>query len=233
VIDLRRRGRRPFRIGHRGAAALAPENTIASLALAVELGCDLVELDVIAVDGALVLAHSLEELRGEPATLDEALAFLAPTGRGIQVDLKAAGIEAAIVEALRRHDVVERSLVSTFWPRSLRVLRDLEPELARGLTYPEDRHGLSTRGILAGLIRPGLAAMRSVLALRLPRMLAAANANVAVLHLQVVSESVVRRCHALDVPVLAWTALTSEQVTRLDRLGADGVIADDPRILSG
>jgi glycerophosphoryl diester phosphodiesterase len=233
LIDLRRRGRRLFRIGHRGAAALAPENTIASLALAVELGCDLVELDVIAVDGTLVLAHSLDELRGEPATLDDALAFLAPTGRGIQVDLKAVGTETAIVEALRRHDVVDRSLVSTFWPGSLRLLRELEPELARGLTYPEDRHGLSTRGILAGLVRPGLAAMRSVLALRLPRMLAAANANVAVLHLQVVTESVVGRCHALDVPVLAWTALTAEQVGRLDRLGVDGVIADDPRILGG
>jgi glycerophosphoryl diester phosphodiesterase len=128
---------------------------------------------------------------------------------------------------------VERSLVSTFWPRSLRVLHDLEPELARGLTYPEDRHGLSARRILGGLVAPGLAAMRLVLALRLPRMLAAANANVAVLHLQVVSDSVVRRCHELDVPVLAWTALTPEQVRRLDGLGVDGVIADDPRILAG
>lgn len=222
-----------LRIGHRGAAALAPENTIAALALAVELECDLVELDVIAVDGTLVLAHSPDELPGEPATLEEALAFLAPTGCGVQVDLKAAGTETAIVDALRRHGVVDRSLVSTVWARSLRVLHELEPELARGLTYPEDRHGLSTRGILAGFVRPGLAAMRSVLALRLPRMLAAANANVAVLHLQVVTDSVVRRCHTLDVPVLAWTALTAEQVRRLDRLGVDGVIADDPRILAG
>jgi glycerophosphoryl diester phosphodiesterase len=222
-----------LRIGHRGAAALAPENTIASLSLAVELGCDLLELDVIAVDGTLVLAHSPEELPREPATLDEALAFLAPTGRGIHVDLKAAGTEAAIVEALRRHDVLERSLVSTFWPRSLRVLRELEPELARGLTYPEDRHGLSARRILGGLVGPGLVALRSVLALRIPRMLAAASANVAVLHVQVVSEAVVRRCHALDVPVLAWTALTAEQVRRLDQLDVDGVIADDPRILAG
>jgi glycerophosphoryl diester phosphodiesterase len=146
--------------------------------------------------------------------------------------LKEAGTEAAIVDALRRHDVVDRSLVSTVWPRSLRALRELEPELARGLTYPEDRHGLSGRRILGGLVAPGLAAMRSALALRIEGMLAAANANVAVLHVQVVSESVVRRCHALDVPVLAWTALTSEQVRKLDRLGVDGVIADDPRILA-
>jgi glycerophosphoryl diester phosphodiesterase len=221
-----------LRIGHRGAAALAPENTIASLSLAVELGCDLVELDVIGLEGTLVLAHSPDELPRDPATLDEALAFLAPTGRGIHVDLKAAGTEAAIVDALRRHDVVERSLVSTFWPQSLRVLRELEPELARGLTYPEDRHGLSTRRVLSGLVGPGLVAMRSVLALRIGRMLAAASANVAVLHLQVVSAAVVRRCQALDVPVVAWTALTSDQVRELDRLGVDGVVADDPRIFA-
>ncbi|MDE0348285.1 MAG: glycerophosphodiester phosphodiesterase family protein, partial [Gammaproteobacteria bacterium] len=33
-------------IGHRGAAGLAPENTHASFARAVELGVDAVELDV-------------------------------------------------------------------------------------------------------------------------------------------------------------------------------------------
>jgi glycerophosphoryl diester phosphodiesterase len=233
VIDLLRRGRRLFRIGHRGAAALAPENTIASLALALELGCDLVELDVIELNGSLVLAHSPEELPAEPATLDEALEFLAPTGRGIQVDLKAPGTEAEIAKALRRHDVLERSLVSTFRAQSLRVLHELEPGIARGLTYPEDRHRLSGRRVLAGLVGPGLVLMRSVLARRLPRMLAAAQANIAVLHHQVISEAVVRRCHALDVPVLAWTALTHEQVHDLDGLGVDGVIADDPRIFAG
>jgi glycerophosphoryl diester phosphodiesterase len=231
VIDLLRRRGRMFRIGHRGAAALASENTIASLALAIELGCDLVELDVIELDGSLVLAHSPEELPAEPATLDDALAFLAPTGRGIQVDLKAPGTEAGIAKALRRHDVLERSLVSTFRSQSLRALQELEPGVARGLTYPEDRHGLSARRVLAGFVGPSLALMRTVLARRLPRMLAAAQANVAVLHCQVVSEAVVRSCHALDVPVLAWTALTSEQVRELDRLGVDGVIADDPRIV--
>jgi len=109
VIDLRRRDGRLLRVGHRGAAALAPENTTRSLALAVELGCDLVEFDVVELDGGLVLAHSPAELPEEPASLDEALAFLAPTGCGIHVDLKTPGTEPAIAGALRRHGVVERS----------------------------------------------------------------------------------------------------------------------------
>src|SRR5262245_63330112 len=96
VFDVElRAGAGPLRVGHKGAAALEPENTLRSLARAVELGCDLVEFDVLALlDGTLVLAHSddlyevshgaargpvrplaLEQLRAvapEPPTLDEA-----------------------------------------------------------------------------------------------------------------------------------------------------------------
>ncbi|TMJ57189.1 MAG: glycerophosphodiester phosphodiesterase, partial [Alphaproteobacteria bacterium] len=45
-------------IGHRGAAARAPENTLAGLRRARELGCAWVEFDVrLTGDGALVLCH--------------------------------------------------------------------------------------------------------------------------------------------------------------------------------
>jgi glycerophosphoryl diester phosphodiesterase len=45
-------------IGHRGAAARAPENTLAGLRRAKELGCAWVEFDVrLTGDGALVLCH--------------------------------------------------------------------------------------------------------------------------------------------------------------------------------
>src|SRR5437016_10954345 len=45
-------------IGHRGAAARAPENTLAGLRCARELGCRWVEFDVrLTADGALVLCH--------------------------------------------------------------------------------------------------------------------------------------------------------------------------------
>jgi glycerophosphoryl diester phosphodiesterase len=230
VIDLRRREGRPLRVGHRGAAALAPENTISSLALALELGCDLVEVDVLDLDGALVLAHSPDEVPSEPATLDEALAFLAGTPAGGQLDLKTAGAEARLVEAVRRHGLLERAVVSTFRPASLRALQALEPDLCRGLTYPEDRFGLSR---IKPLVGPGLTAMRSVLPRRIGRMLAAAGANAAMLLWQVVTRAVVERCHAVDTAVFAWTVLDPGQVLRLDELGVDGVIVDDPRIFQG
>jgi hypothetical protein len=45
-MNLLRGPERPFVIGHRGAAGVAPENTLASLEAAVEAGVDIVEFDV-------------------------------------------------------------------------------------------------------------------------------------------------------------------------------------------
>ena len=47
------------RIGHGGASALAPANTLASFDAAREIGIDMVEFDVRAWDGELVLAHTV------------------------------------------------------------------------------------------------------------------------------------------------------------------------------
>jgi glycerophosphoryl diester phosphodiesterase len=70
-----------------------------------------------------------------------------------------------------------------------------------------------------------------VLARRIGRMLATANA--AMLHWQVVTRAVVERCHALGAPVFAWTVLDADELRRVDDLGVDGVIVDDPRIFEG
>ena len=155
MIQLRRPEGRFARVGHRGASALAPENTLRALELAVELGCDMLEFDVLDLaDGTLVLAHSndlrevshgaasgrvrsrdlagLRRVAPDLPTLDEALAFCADRlpGIGLQVDLKRVGIEAATVDAIRRHGVLDRSWVSTFDARSLRRLAELEPKIA-------------------------------------------------------------------------------------------------------
>ena len=233
MIDLGRRDGRMLRVGHRGAAALAPENTIASLALALELGCDLVEVDVLELDGGLVLAHSHSEVPAALATLDEGLAFLAPGTCGIQLDLKARGAERVLVEALRKRDLIERTVVSSFRPASLRALHAVEPGVRLGLTYPEDRFNLGRRRLFAAVIGTTLAGLRAALPARIGRMVRGARASAAMLHWQVVSKAVVDRCHALGAPVFAWTATSREQVRALDELGVDGVIADDPRIFAG
>lgn len=225
-----------LRVGHKGAAALAPENTIASLAAALEHGVDIVEFDIVdAPDGAIVLAHSHEEIEPGVVPFDEALAFLAreaPPGVGIDLDLKWHGFETEVVEALRRHGLVERSLASSFFPDSLRRLRDLEPALPTGISYPWDRRRLATRRGLGPAVEAATAALRAALPYRIGRMAAAADAAYAMLHHSVLSRAAVERCHALGVSVFAWTVDEPELLERVLEAGVDGVISNDPRIFS-
>jgi glycerophosphoryl diester phosphodiesterase len=58
---------KPLVVGHRGAAGLAPENTLAAFKRACEIGVDAVELDVlVSADGELVVHHDFK-LRPEIA----------------------------------------------------------------------------------------------------------------------------------------------------------------------
>jgi glycerophosphoryl diester phosphodiesterase len=233
VIDLRRREDGPLRIGHRGASALAPENTLESIALAVELGCDLVEFDVHAVDGSLVLAHDRPQAAAALPALDEALAFLAGSSAGVQLDLKSVGAEREIAAALRRHGLVERTLVSSFRRASLRALYAAEPGVRLGRTYPQDRTGLTKRPVFHPPARAVVRTLRRALPRWIGRLLAASRATAAVLYWEVVSEAVVVRCHALGAPVLAWTVDDAAVLPWLDAAGVDGVITNDPRIFAG
>src|SRR5919197_4038286 len=53
---------RVMNIAHRGARAVAPENTIEAIEKAAGLGADMVEIDVhLSRDGALVVTHDLPE----------------------------------------------------------------------------------------------------------------------------------------------------------------------------
>ncbi|HSS73738.1 MAG TPA: glycerophosphodiester phosphodiesterase [Gaiellaceae bacterium] len=227
-----RRGGRPLLIGHKGAAALEPENTLGSLSRAVELGCDLVEFDVLSMDGRLVLGHSPEELPDERASIDDALALLAESGVGAQVDLKWHGYEAEIVDAIARHGLVDRALVSTCHARSLRAIAALEPRVARGITYPYDRSGVSQRRALAPLTKTALATLAALLPLRINRLLSGAEASAAVLHYSVVSRAAVAKAHARGAAVLAWTVDDVPALERVLAAGVDGVITNDPGLLS-
>lgn len=52
------RGQRPLVIAHRGASAYRPEHTLASYALALEMGADFIEPDLVATaDGVLICRH--------------------------------------------------------------------------------------------------------------------------------------------------------------------------------
>ena len=111
-------------IGHRGAAGVAPENTLASFSQAVRFGVDAVELDVhLSADERLVVIHdervdrttngkgqvaaaTLAALRRLDAgsgeripTLDEVLEAV-PTRIAVNIELKGRGTAAPVARAL-------------------------------------------------------------------------------------------------------------------------------------
>src|SRR3954454_13417495 len=61
AVDSPRRERTPLVIGHRGAPSYRPEHTLASYELAIDLGADLIEPDLVVTrDGVLVARHENE-----------------------------------------------------------------------------------------------------------------------------------------------------------------------------
>jgi glycerophosphoryl diester phosphodiesterase len=225
-----------LRIGHRGAAALAPANTISAVEAALEHGVDLVELDVFGrPDKTLVLGHSRRELGEEPVTIEDVFAFLAETAPevGLVADVKGAGWEQGLVEALRRHGLVERTVVSTSDVGSLRAFRHIESGLARSRTYPRGKLFLGRRRTFIPVGGPVLAAMRLSLPYRVAELAEEVGASALTLKHRVVSSNVVEHCHELGIAVLVWTVNERALFRRLDALGVDGVISDDPRIFQG
>jgi glycerophosphoryl diester phosphodiesterase len=236
VIDLRRPAGRFARVGHRGASALAPENTLDAFALAVELGCDMLEFDVLdAADGTLIVAHDPRRSRAPGVvSLDAALAYFVEhlPSTVLQVDLKRRGLEAGVVDALRRHGVYERSWVSSFDAGSLRRLGQVAPDLTRSYTLPRDRLGISKRRPFAPVVRGALASLGASLPRRIPALLARSNAQAVTLHHSVASPAAIARAHDLDAAVYVWTVDDPAQVDSLVRAGADGIITNDPRVFS-
>ena len=135
------------RVGHKGADHIAPGNTFASFQAALSAGVDTIEFDVIAEhpdgSGELLLAHDAQDAaKRAPHTLDEGLAHFADIAYEavhLIVDVKAQGYETRVAEAIGRHGLHERSLVSTMEEPSLKLLRARHPQIRLGWSVPRLR----------------------------------------------------------------------------------------------
>ena len=99
----------PWIVGHRGVAAEALENSLASFELAVEQGADMIELDVqLTADGELVVFHdwTLERLAGNPEVVETSnrarLSALVPELRTLPETLEALPLEMPLNVELKR-----------------------------------------------------------------------------------------------------------------------------------
>ena len=256
MIELgRREDGSPLRIGHRGAPAIAPENTIASFQAAIEAGVDIIELDVLDLPrGPLVIAHSdhldevshgaargsvralslaqLREFAPDLPTLEDALAFFVESAPdiGVHVDLKLRHRFDELAAQIARFGLEHRTVVSAFHISSLRAVARHAPEVRIGFTYPHDRMGVSRRPRAWPVVSLGLSAMRASVPSRLGRLLERAGATALMLQHRLVTPAAVARAHALGAPVLAWTVDSRDDLDRVVAAGVDGVITNDPRI---
>ncbi len=144
--------KRPLIIGHRGASAEAPENTLAAFALAQRQGADGIELDVqLSADGQPVVLHdsnlerttngrghvqnfTVAQLQDFDAgqgqhvpTLDEVFETLGPNFL-YNVELKTValrdtGLAATVAERIQAHNLARQTVVSSFNPMAVRYGR--------------------------------------------------------------------------------------------------------------
>jgi glycerophosphoryl diester phosphodiesterase len=241
--DERRAGLRL--VGHKGADLIAPGNTEASFRAAVEAGVDTIELDVLWTrDGhprlpasertPLLIAHDWHDAaRREPLTLAEGLdAFTrAPLDRvEVDLDIKLPGREGEIIAAVHDAGLLDRAMISTMELSTLAKVRELEPGLRRGWTYPKvTRDWTSKRWakapMLAALVwmrerLPGLAARE------LPRL---GVESMWVYH-PLVSRRLARIAKLARVELIAWTVDDQRRMQRLLDLGVTGLCSNDPRL---
>ncbi len=142
-------------IGHRGAAGLAPENTLEALAAGIKSGADILEFDIrLTKDGVPVLVHDFHTLRTERrasiigrstlaqlrqrtknspiVTLEEALDVYFGVVM-LNIEFKSFRVTRVAMELIKSKYIKKPSdwdklLLSSFQGRALKVARRIAPE---------------------------------------------------------------------------------------------------------
>ncbi|HUO71853.1 MAG TPA: glycerophosphodiester phosphodiesterase [Solirubrobacteraceae bacterium] len=210
------------RIGHGGASALAPANTLASFDAAADVGVDMLEFDVRAWKGELVLAHTIFHAhRGGNVRLRDALEHL--SGRrfadiGLNVDVKHVGCEARVLDGLRHYGLLERTLICSQVAAVLDRVRELEPRA---------RTGISVGGRIARLSRRWGDWRHHVLA-----GLAARRWDALMAQHKLIDDDLLHEVATRSARLYAWTVNERGTIDGLRALGVHGVVTADPRLFA-
>lgn len=207
---------------HRGSGDQA-----AGLREAVAAGADRLELDVLLLDDRLVVAHDARRARRSGVlTLEQALSILDGCDRGLLVDVKAAGAATRVGQALAAAGLGPHAIVSGDALEALDTVARISAA-TRAWTLPTDRGarhavrsgwwGLATR---AARRRVELAAIEAI---RDGRCEAVS------VDRRFVADTLSANVHAVGGRLLVWTVDEGAEARRLDRLGVDALVTNDPR----
>jgi glycerophosphoryl diester phosphodiesterase len=211
-------------LAHRGANREAPENTVAAMVRAIELGADGVELDVHrTADGALAVRHDSETPAGPLTVLTRAeVATALPDvpmlpevldacrGRLVNVEVKDPDPRAVdvLVALLRKRGGADEVLVSSFHLPTVDRVRDVAP------------------GVPSAFLSFGLDPLQALDTAR-EHGHDALHPDVWTL-LQGDPAAVADRAHQQGMRVNVWTVNEPDQLLRLRDAGIDGAITDVP-----
>ena len=218
-----------LKIGHRGARAYEPENTLRSFQRAIKIGVDAVELDVRKTkDNELVVIHNanvnkttngsgsvneltLEEIKRlviekdeKVPTLKEAMDFV---GKRVivLVELKETGIEEKTLDLIRQKGLMDNVIIISFIEDSLKKVRELSDEVTTGLIYVRHKNPIQTA-----------LELKAEYLLPLYNFTYSANVN---------------KAHENGLKVIVWTINKKEDVAKYRNKGVDGIASDCPDIL--
>ena len=214
-------------IGHRGARALAAENTLEAIRVAAKCKADMVEVDVrLSKDGNLVLMHDetvdrttndkgkvedlfLAELQSEEVvgkdkrvpTLRDAAELTKELKLGLVVEMKEEGLEELVSKELKGSDAI----VTSFYHSSLLEVKEIS--------------NLKTGIIISSLpVRPVELALWARADAIFPKR---------------TNQRLFQEAHRCGIEVYPWTINSVDEASWLFRLGADGLVTDNPCLIRG
>jgi glycerophosphoryl diester phosphodiesterase len=226
----------PRVIAHRGDHRHAAENSLAAFDAAIHGGCDMVETDLRRCRDGIVVCHdarvggrpvaslSRREIRDVTGNLPVGLDDVVERCRGaigLNLELKEAGLEAEVLDAVLPYFGRAQYLISSFHAGVLRTVRGLAAEARTGL--------LSARG-LAGLLRSrGLAPdPRSAAAV----LAAMRECDADYLIPDALDRELIDRAGAAGATLILWYANTGDEIREaLSRPSVAGVITDSPHLV--
>jgi glycerophosphoryl diester phosphodiesterase len=199
---------------------LPAENTLAAFDYAVANGCHGIEFDVrYTRDGRPILCHDprlkgidiaatdyvrLQRHKPDLASLEDVLARFSASSY-LDIELKVAGNEEAIIAALRACPPQRGYVISSFLPEVLLRLHQLDASLPLGYTCQRPQDVPRWRQLPVTTFCP---------------------------HNNLVSQQLIAEVHAGGVKLFAWTVNDARDMLRLADWGTDGLISDDPGLLS-
>ncbi len=222
-------------VGRRGAPLLEPPgNTRASLLRAVEVGAQMLEVDVRCTrDDALVVEQenvhlldgaevplrdrSLTQWRQNGGdwgrtllTLDEVLTLAQKIGVGLMLDFKEPGAEGLLARAVRKSQFPPAHLlIAGAGETSRRILRGLDPRLPLACSLDMDDRAQVTSGFLLAL-----------------------DTEAVVWHHRLLTPEVVKIFHSRDMIVYADGVELSEDMRRMHHVcRVDGIVTSSPDML--